>query len=525
MKYKIKLIALCFISYAIAYGSYQLENHTNQIFMFTKPIFNTIGIQQASWYDFGYKTQKLGTSFQIYTIYSKSFNTCPTSEYFLFGYKHELMMRGGEDPSTMILTTEGYFPKDPKEDQITTQSFNRDILGQWFNFNNVQNALFTVNPKQTQSCAIIELNQQLAKILDCPFANKFYVTFKVPITYVCNNFGLQGNSTTIKALTDNNFDYVNFSNHNQRSTRLTNIQIILGTKYLTDEDAHIITGTGIVIPLVEQTPNYYLFEPLNGFNSHFGLTGLALFQFPLIQKNDLASTRLCFFLEFENNFLARNHQMRTYDIRGKPYSRYLKLLDRKLNETVPAMNALTLRSRVEPFNIFNMATGLRLKYRHSSAEVGYELWARSSEVVTPEPKEPWPNDRFGIAFINDQGLLAKIDPSSGKIVPIETTKENGMTASNSTINYVSGPDGLVDNNSTTGLTFTPKNKYITLYELDNFTPSARAAMVNRAYITVGFGEKGKNKDMFANIGIYIESAQNNAALSMWGAWAKIGLTF
>lgn len=534
MKYNIKLIVLCFTYHAIAYSSYQLDNFTNQTFMFTKTLFNSIGIQQASWYDFGYKTQKLGTSFQMYPLYSNSFNTCPTAEYFLFDYKHELAIQGGINPSEMVLTTEGYFPVNPKEDQITTSAFDRDILGQWFNFYPsrstpsipTSNALFTVNPKQTQASFIIELNQQLKKIINCSFADRWYVTFKVPVTYVCNNLGLQGNATTIDILThNNNFDYVNFSNKKQTSTCVTNCQIILGTKYLSEEDSHIITGTGLVIPLVQETHNYYLFEPLNGFNGHLGLTGLALFQFPIIQKNDLASSRVCFFFEFENNFLARNFQMRTYDLRGKPYSRYMKLLDRKLNATVPAMNVLTIRSRVEPFNIFNMATGLRLKYKHSCAEIGYELWAHSSEVITPDPKEPWPDDRYGIAFINEFGELAKVDTATNQIVPIDTTIENGQTASNSTINYIAGPDGLVNVNASSNLTFTPKNKYVTLYDLDNFVPSARAAIVNRAYITIGYGDKGKNKDMFANIGLYIESSQNNAALSMWGVWAKMGLTF
>lgn len=527
MKYKMSLIVLCLSCYATSSASeaspiYNLNEFTNQMFMFTKTLFNSIGIQQASWYDFGYEPQKLGTSIQIYPLYAQSFATTSTRKYFLFDFKEELLMQGGVNPTGYTLTADGYVPINPMENQISTQSYTRDILGQWFNYNDQANALFTVNPTQTQASFIFEINQELKKILNCSFADFWYVTIKIPVTYVCNNLGLEGTQKTIKALTDNNFQYANFSNCDQKSTAVTNIQVILGTKYLREQDSHIILGTGLVIPLVQSLNNYYLFEPLNGFNAHFGLTGLALFQFPLIQKDDAASSRLCFFFEFENNFLARNFQLRTYDLRGKPYSRYLKLLDRTLNATVPAMNALTLRSRVEPFNIFDMAIGLRLKYHHCSSELGYELWAHGSEVVTPQPKTPWPDSRYGIAFINDEGELSKID-GGGHIVPIDTTTESGQTASNSTINYVASPDGVTTCCPT--LTFTPQNRYIKLEDLDDFASSARAALVHRAYLAIGLGDKGKNRDMFVNFGMYIEASQNDAALSMWGAWAKVGITF
>lgn len=519
MKYKINIIVLCFMYHAAIYN---LDQFTNQMFMFTKTLFNSIGVQQTSWYDFGYDPQKKGTSVQMYPLYTESFATASNRQYFLFDFKEELLMQGGVNPTGYTLTAAGYVPVNPMENQISTQSYTRDILGQWFNFNEDENALFTINPRQKQASFIFEINQELKKILNCSFADFWYVTIKAPITYVCNNFGLEGSQKTVEALTNNNFNYANFSNFNQKSTAVTNVQVILGTKYLRDQDSIIILGTGLVIPLVESLNNRYLFEPLNGFNGHFGLTGIALFQFPLVQKNDAANSRLCFFFEFENNFLARNFQLRTYDLRGKPYSRYLKLLDRNLNTTVPAMNALTIRSRVEPFNIFDMATGFRLKYRHCTGELGYELWAHGSEVVTPEPNIPWPDSRYGIAFINDQGELAKIN-DAGNIVPIDTTTESGLTASNSTINFVAAPDGVTSCCPT--LTFTPQNRYIDLEDLDDFASSARAALVHRAYVSFSFGDKGKNRDMFANFGLYIEGSQNDAALSMWGAWAKVGLTF
>lgn len=525
MKYKIRLIILC-LSYQVVQCS--LENYTNQVFMFTRPLFNSVGMQQASWCEYGYNPRKLGTSIQVYPAFAQSFPEQGNTEYFLFDFKRELLMRGGLNATNYTLTSLGFVPNGPLEDQIGSYSYQRDILGQWFDFNTTENALFTVEPEQTQAAMMLEINQDIKKIMDCSFVDRFYATIRVPVTYVRNNFGLRGDKKAIAALTDHNFAYANFPTCEQKSVRLTNVQLILGTKLLNENDCMVITGTGVVIPLVEQDTNRYLFQPLNGYDAHLGLTGLVLLQFPLIHKNDAANSRLCFFFEFENNFLARNFQMRTYDLRGKPYSRYMKLLDKKLNEIVPATNALTIRSRVEPFNIFNMATGLRLKYKNCITELGYELWAHGSEVVTPQQKLQWDNQRYGIAFINDKGELAKLTQSAPdsniyNIEAIDTTTEAGQTASQSTINYVSGPDGVIT--SVPKLVFNPQNSYIDLEDLDDFSCAARASIVNRAYLTIGWGEKGRNRDMFVNIGLYIEASQNNAALSMWGTWAKMGIAF
>lgn len=527
MKYKINLFLLSILFSNLAYS---LEDYTNQMFMFTKSIYNSIGMQQASWHDIGFHTQKTGSSVQIYTTYGQSISTTNSPEYFLFNHKNELTIRGASNPTGYTLTQDGYVPNNPTQDQISSKSFKRDILGQWFNLNettNLQDHTFTVKPSQKQASGIIEFNQELKKVLDWSMVDLWYVSARIPITYVSNNLGLTGDDKAIEALTtNNNYHYANFTTTSSALTRPSYLELTLGTKYLNDRDAQIISGFGATIPMIEQTNSCQLFAPLNGQNAHFGLTALALFEFPVLRKYEHSKSRVCYFFEFQNNFLARNKQLRTYDLIDKPYSRYMKLLDRKTNSLVPAANVLTVRSRVEPFNIFNMASGFRFKYGHCVGEVGYELWAHGTEVVTPELEIPWDNDRYGIAFINEKGELAKID-AGGNIQPlydpINPTDEAGQTASKSTINYVAAPDG-----STTccpGLTFQQKNKYIDLHDFDIYSAAARSAVTHRGYATVGFCEKGRTRDFFCNLGAYIEAAQNNGALSFWGLWGKLGVTF
>lgn len=74
-------------------------------------------------------------------------------------------------------------------------------------------------------------------------------------------------------------------------------------------------------------------------------------------------------------------------------------------------------------------------------------------------------------------------------------------------------------------TFIQQNVYLTLRDLDRFSCAARSTIIHKAFMSVGFGEKGQMRDYFVNIGLSIEVAQNNASLGAWTGWMKAGLTF
>ncbi|MBY0384867.1 hypothetical protein K2X05_06880, partial [bacterium] len=85
-----------------------------------------------------------------------------------------------------------------------------------------------------------------------------------------------------------------------------------------------------------------------------------------------------------------------------------------------------------------------------------------------------------------------------------------QTASGSTINYVV-PDTV--------------NTYIKAKDLNFLPAEARATLVHRAYITLGYGNKTDKTDFFLNLGLFMEMVQNNAAFSNWGGFFKTGATF
>ena len=143
---------------------------------------------------------------------------------------------------------------------------------------------------------------------------------------------------------------------------------------------------------------------------------------------------------------------------------------------------------------------MRYKHEESIGEIGYELWAHDTERITINDDNLWVDNRYGIANIDGYGDL-----------------QTPQTASGSTINYVV-PDVVTPENPS-------GNVYIQANDLNMLTAAARAALVHRAYVSLGLGRKTETVDFFFNAALYMEIVQNNAAFSNWGAWAKIGGTF
>ncbi len=529
-----------------AYNSNLLNDFTNQSFFFPRPIYDSVETNTTYFYNHTiFHKQKNGFGMQLMGIYGQSYDNLCNPAYFLFDFKNQITISAGtpsqfvplvaSSTSTTIdgitittsTSTSNFIVQNGQVGQINVPSANRDVLGQWVGIISEQNLYLTVNPRQQQGCIRIELSQDVNRVLQNPMFENWFINFSMPVTWIKNNLGVRGDQAAVEAFNQRAFKYVKMSPGDMTSVQISQATVSLGTRYMSEGDIQILAASGVIVPLAEQPCNGSLFQPIQGFNSHFGFDFLVHFQFPIIQR-EYNPSRILFFLDIHNNFLSRNHQLRTFDIKNKPFSRYMQLYDSDTNKLIPAMNALTIRSRVEPYNIVNFATGFRFAHRACYGEIGYELWAHGNERVTPEPVTThpigwWDDLRYGIAFINAEGELAKIDAETGNVVAINPNEELGLTAHNSTINYVAAPDGIY--NCCPSPSFTPRNEYLIISDLNIYTPASRSTITHRGFISVSLGETGKKIDGFINFGAFIEAPQNNAALNFWGAWLKGGFSF
>jgi len=471
-----------------------IDQYTNQTFMFPKEIFGSFGMEQASWHNIVYNKHSHGVALQAYAYAQKSIPTGTQSEYFSFDYLKQLVVQN-----------------DPTNTTYDVETFTRNILGAWIGIDGDTpfTGKFSLTPEQSQYGMTLGFSQDLSKYFDYAFIRNTSFHVSIPIVHIKNQLVYQGDPAILAAFQGQNtikvqdpslfnnlnqsWQYLILNDQVQENTQLSDIKLQFSSKYESDDDVQVATTTFIVFPLSSAVSNEYLFQPAFNYNGHIVWGAGITFQFPLERSQDRL-TRICFFTGLENKFLIANNQERTVEIIGKPYSRYMQLYDRYTNALVPGVNVFTRNCQVQPYNLVNLIAGLRYKHEQSIGEIGYELWGHDTETITINKTDMWQDNRYGIANIDGQGIL---DP-------------NVQTASHSTINYVV-PDAT--------------NTYIAFKDLNMLTAAARAALVHRAYMTLGYGKKTETTNIFVNLGLFMEVVQNNAAFSNWGAWLKAGGTF
>lgn len=478
---QIALLSMICISFMVS----TIDQYTNQTFMYPKEIFGSFGMEQASWHNIVYNKYSHGVALQAYVYGQTSIFKDTGAQYFSFDHLDQLTVQSG--------TAENY-------DQET---FTRNILGAWLGIEESADftGAYSITPQQSQVGATFAFSQDLSKYLDVAYLRNSAFTLSIPVVRIKNQLVFQGSDVILNALQGANYStmgmlepwqYLILNNEVQEATKVTNMKIQFHSKYESDDDVQIATTTFLILPFVQSVSNEVLFQPAFGYNGHVVWGSGVTFQFPLLRSEDQL-TRICFYTGLENKFLFGNNQYRTVEIAKNPYSRYMPLYDRYTNRIVPGVNIFTKNCYVEPFNLINFIAGLRYKYGQSIGEIGYELWGHDTERITINTTDTWQENRYGIANINENGQL-----------------QTPQTASKSTINYVV-PD--------------TENTYIKAKDLTLLTAAARAALIHRAYMTIGLGKKSGTIDGFFNLGLFIEVVQNNAAFSNWGGFIKGGATF
>ncbi len=524
-------------------GGFQMccrNDDVSNTFMFTRPVAGNRSTIEALWHNVEYgKPHSWGFSCQAIGIFQQSLGFDRTRHYFLPSKKDHVLVTG--DADTKDLQT-------------------RQIRAEWLNLPSTFQGSFTLNPKQRQAGMIFQFNQDLSKLGDTPFFDGAWINFSLPIVSVRNNmhiaqdilstsssvnqFGQQNPTTIIEAFQQQGWGYGKICSGAMTQTKLADITIHIGKTFLARDNFVVASYTAFVIPTGNIQDARFLFEPVSGNNGHFGYGAGVDFQVPLSCPD--ACTQVCFFLDFESIFFARNKQWRTFDLKCKPYSRYLQFVRRDdpnpsnglPPQLIPGVNILTQHVQVHPYNLADFSTGLRLKVYSLEIEIGYSIWGHGDEkIIVFEGNcldkcsldRACPGGIFGIAGNqNTPHQLAAVGPC-GNILP--------ATASNSTIKCQASNDVVcqqtveiligdcagpqVDANGDTQRVFVP----ITRLDLDLQSGSAQTAFNHKFQMAIGLTYEGDAVDIFFGAGGYYDKPVKSGALNTLGAWAKIGASF
>ncbi len=493
MKKTLRIAALLLVFVSSSYADPQ--EIFSRTFMFTRPASYNIAMDQQLWHNFVYsKEGPLYGGMQLIGFYQNSRPRDKVARYFLINGKNDLFISG-----------------DSNSDFL----FSRDIRAEWVNLPTDFQGTLSVCPQQRQIGFKVMYNQDLKKFFDISFLKNWSIGAELPVVMVENdlNFSQCDMSTTMtetgrepdifSAFNQCAWKFARIPTKKQTIMRPERLTLTLGRSLMDYDFFQLASRLSLDIPLGPRQDSEFLFSPYVGMNRHVGLGG-AVYMQVLLNRNP-EKIAWTFFANLDGTYYFRNKQFRTYDLKGKPWSRYM-LYTRKGSTpgtTVPGVNVLTLDTVVRPYGFADFSMGWRINVAPFEFELGYDLWGFGGERVKPRSDLQTPFNR-ACGGLNEFGI-AGIGAITDKNQLI------AATASQSTISCLAADD----------------TEFVAINEndLDLCSAAAGSILNHKVHAAAGIEHIGDNMNGFAGFGFYFEFPQKNSALATYGIWFKIGATF
>ncbi len=438
--------------------------------MFLHPIFQNNAMDKSLWHT-AWLHKEHKTALQVTGFYQQAFHTEHIQQFFLPEFRTKL--------------------------RVNQTALNRDINPAWIGLPASFDGYLTIAPSYHSSGFRMEARHMIGDLFNFPFLKNIYLTASGVFTVNKQEINLaqsdvqnagSSSSPVYDILTAFNNPTWNFDKMAPRPAKkaLAELRFGYGTTIFTSGRAHAITFTSISIPTYKKPTNEYLFDTQIGHDGHLGVMWGLSMQLPVNRESDSYQVNL--HIDLENTYLMKDHRYRTFDLKGKEWSRFLLLRanNQPFDITIPGVNILTQRVMVAPHHTTDFTFGIRTSTNDMEFDFGYAIWAHGGDKV--RFTEPWQNI-YGIA-----GSFTL------------------QTASTSTI-ATTGPDDA---------TFTP----ILISDLNIDSGSMPAVMVHRAFGTVGYAHRGEKYDAFIGGGVFAEAPHQKAKAPMiWGTHVKAGFGF
>ncbi len=463
-------------------------------FMFIRPATYSIAIHQHLWHNFVYtKEGPLYGGMQLTGIFQKSLSREKVARYFLINNKNRLLVSGDSNINNL---------------------FTRDIRAEWINLPSDFEGRFSLNPHQRQMGFQLTYNQDLKTLLDMAFVRDWSFGVEISALLVENNihlcqFDMSGTATPnqpatiFAAFNQDNWKFAKIPTHQQTKIRPDNITFTLGRSLMNYDYFQLATRLSLMIPMSGNQNAEFLFDPVVGMNGHVGLGG-AIYMQILLNRNP-EKIACSFFANLDGTYFFRNRQFRTFDLKQKPWSRYMQYTRRNSppGTTIPGVNLLTLNTVVRPFGFADFSMGWRINTPPFEFEFGYDIWGFGGEKLKLNTPVESPFNR-ACGGLNEFGIAG-----SGNI--IVQGQAVAATASGSTIATQAADDPV----------FVP----VTENDIDLFSAAAGSILNQKIHAAVGIEHIGDHMNAFAGFGFYYEFPQKNSTLATTGFWFKVGGTF
>lgn len=478
---RIYLLAIFLCTISCMYATHlQNEVHARS-FMFTRPASSRLTRTQQIWHAIAYHSSHKGrTGTQVAVFYEQSISKERVARYFLPDSKNEfLLIAGDQAPINLRLA--------------------RDVRAEWLNLPNDFSGRMCIAPKQRQAGVSLDVHQDVCALTDISFLQNWWIHASLPIVWVENDIQFHQFDIVRREQVGQVNDIASAFNQPswcfakidglRSKVRPAELSIRFGSTYRADRWYEFTYYSLVLVPFDNRQNPEFLFNPFVGHNGHAGYGGGVHLQMPL--NRDVCETAFLFFLDLESIYLLRRRQKRTFDLKDKPWSRYMLYNLKTGEQNVPGVNLLTFDVTSHPYAMFEMSSGIRVRQGFYEVQLGYGVWGYSNERL--KFRSPF-HECFGIA--GDGAMLPSGEPA---------------TASNSDITKRAPNDAK----------FVPIKKE----NIDLCSAAAASAVNHIVHVALGISGCTQTAEGIVGIGGFVEFAQRNRPLSLWGTWVKMGIAF
>jgi len=293
-----------------------------------------------------------------------------------------------------------YFFGGAKEYLKVDENGTGDINSDWLHLDPAVGATYTslirVYPKRSVAGVCFRAQYILDALL-----NGLWVGFVAPLVHAIHELQPveQQLPSTVLATTSqfssalSCFDWINWragkwSGQSQSITGFDDVVCQIGFDIYGPRDSIQQIALELVVPVGDRPTAQYLFEPLIGSQGSFALGGSVktitqLFEFDKKMRFSLVSY-LCY------RYLFQSHQLRLFDLKGQPFSRYLVYMDTALSPDIAnvqtkaanGQNFFVRDALVIPGAMGQSITALQCQIAQHQCTLGYLYWWRTAEQVS-----------------------------------------------------------------------------------------------------------------------------------------------
>jgi len=295
-------------------------------------------------------------------------------------------------------------------------------------------------------------------------------------------------------------------------TGVADIQFYLGYEWLQHCPYHIEGYIGMLIPTGNKVASQFLFEPIVGRGKHFGLLWGSAFGCDL-WESECDDKHLRFEFAFNSLYLFSKEQVRSFDLKGRPWSRYIDVYTSPENAAevaalggtaavltaTPGINVFTQCVDVNPGLEFTFTPALVFEWCDFVGELGYSYYTRGGEHLD------LCNFPVGTIALRSIGGF-------GETMPFQTI------------------DAIVQDPSIAPATPVTLADYetsvISIMDLDINSAATPSFFTATIYGSLGYSHTHGCYPIMAGLGASYEfSDHNNAGMDRWTVWGKASIAF